>query len=412
MSFLGGGQDWLTYETLARDIQLGGPLMTLGKPLGQGSVLYNQPLYPYYLAFLHALAGEDYFGVTALQVLGLGVGAVLVYELARHLFGRPTAVVALALMVGVLVPFELAWVANRFLTEALYFWTMPAAVLGLLLLLERPTLARAAVAGLLLGVACLSRGPTLLYLPPAALLLWRGLRKQALSRAAVGRALVVVGLCSALLIGLVPLRNEIVAGKPNLTAASGGINLEKFHRPSKLVRMSAIDDDPLQRMLNADRPTREVIEFVRQDPAGYFASYLPLTAYALGVGSALNDLVDEVPVQLHPDVLILDVLYVLSLLLVARSRSLRSGLLHAFIGVHFATMVAFAPYDYENRLVMPMYLFVTVFAAAAIVGGWQLAVGCSGRFRTGLLRSPTRTTDYGGPALAPSRAVRPSEDAS
>jgi hypothetical protein len=411
MSFLGGGQDWLTYETLARDIQLGGPLMTLGKPLGQGSVLYNQPLYPYYLAVLHALAGEDYYGVTALQVLGLGVSTLLIYELARRLFDRPTAAVALALTVGVLVPFELAWVANRLLTEALYFWTMPAAVLGLLLLVERPTVARAAVAGLLLGVACLSRGPTLLYLPPAALLLWRGLRRRGLSPAAAGGVLTVIGLCASLLIGLVPIRNAIVAGKPNLTAASGGINLEKFHRPSKLVRMSAIDDDPIQRMLNVDRPTREVIEFVRQDPGGYFASYLPLAAYTLGVGGALNDLVEEQPVQLHPDLLVLDILYVLSLILVARSRSLESGFLHAFIGVHFATMVAFAPYDYENRLVMPMYLFVTVFDAAAIVGGWHLAVRRWRRLRAGLPPPVARTSAYAGGSAAVSPAVRASEDA-
>jgi hypothetical protein len=41
-------------------------------------------------------------------------------------------------------------------------------------------------------------------------------------------------------------------------------------------------------------------------------------------------------------------------------------LLHAFIATHFLTMVVFAPYDYENRLVLPMYLFVTVFSAAGL----------------------------------------------
>jgi hypothetical protein len=371
MVFLGGGQDWLTYETMARDIQLNGPLMTLGEPVGRGAVLLNQPLYPYYLALLHALAGEDLFGVTALQVLGLGVASILVFELARRLFGQPTALVALALTVGVLVPFELGWVARRLLTEAPYFWLIPAAVLAMLALVGRttPRLGLAVLSGLLLGLACLSRGPTLLYLPPAGLLVWLVLRRNGSTRLQASSTLAVVAFFASVLIALVPLRNWIVAGRPVLTAASGGNNLLKFHRPPPHIHLRDIDTDPLQRMLNVDRPTREVIEFVRQDPVGYFGSYLPLAAYTLGVGSALNHLVDEPVVQLHLDLLILSGLYVLAVLFVARARSLESCLLHAFIALHFATMVVFAPYDYENRLVMPMYLFVTVFAAAALTGG-------------------------------------------
>lgn len=367
MVFLGGGQDWLTHETLARDIQLNGPLMTLGEPLGRGALYYAQPLYPYYLALLHILAGEDLYGPTTLQALGLGVASVLVYALARRLFRRSAAFVALAIMLLVLVPFELAWVARLLISEALYFWLIPAAVLALLCVASSPTWRRAAAAGVLLGLACLTRGPTLLYLPPAALLLWLTLRRQGCSRSGTGRVLAILGLCAALLIGLVPLRNAIVAGKPALTAASGGVNLEKFHRPSDAVRLRDIDRDPLQRLLDVDRPTREVIEYLRQDPISYFASYLPLAAYTLGVGSALNHLLDEQPVPLQPELLVLNALYLLAVLSVTRARSLPSGFLHAFIAVHFLTMVVFTPYDYENRLVMPMYLFITVFAAAALV---------------------------------------------
>ena len=53
-------------------------------------------------------------------------------------------------------------------------------------------------------------------------------------------------------------------------------------------------------------PTRETLEYLRQDPLGYFGSYLPLAAYTLGVGSALNDLLDERPVQLQPELLALE----------------------------------------------------------------------------------------------------------
>src|SRR3712207_8278004 len=39
--------------------------------------------------------------------------------------------------------------------------------------------------------------------------------------------------------------------------------------------------------------------------------------------------------------------------ILAGARSLRAGLLHAFVLIHFATMVIFVPYDYDNRLVLP-----------------------------------------------------------
>jgi hypothetical protein len=126
------------------------------------------------------------------------------------------------------------------------------------------------------------------------------------------------------------------------------------------------------------------LEYLRQDPAGYFGSYLPLAAYTLGVGSALNDLLDERPVQLQPELLLLDLLYVLALLLVPAARTSRAGLLHAFIGLHFLTMLVFAPYDYENRLVTPMYLFVGVFGAAALAN-----IGARTARRIGLRRQPT-----------------------
>jgi hypothetical protein len=404
MFFLGGGQDWLTYETLAREILINGPLMTFGAPLGQGEPFFNQPFYAYWLALLHLFAGEDLFGVLALQMLGLGVAVVLVYQLARRLFGRPTALVALALMGGVLVPFELEWVARRLLSESLYYWLMPAAVLALLVLVgstERPaspSLGVAALAGLLLGLACLTRNSTLLYLPLAAILLWQALRKRELSRPTAARTLAVVLIASGLTIGLMPLRNWIVSGRPVLATSAGGVNLQRMHRPSDAVSLRNIDQDPLQRAIDVDRPTRETLEYLRQDPAGYFGSYLPLAAFTLGIGSAINHLVDEQPIQLRPWLLVLNALYLLAILLAPRARGVESGLLHAFIAIHFLTMVVFAPYDYENRLVTPMYLFVTVIAAAGAV---VLVIPLAQRRAASRPQQPTRLPARDGRTIRP-----------
>src|SRR5207249_12105009 len=79
---LEGGQDWLTYESYARDILLNGPLMTLGKPLGEGRPFFFQPFYPYSLAAIHWLAGEGVWGPIVLHLFGDGVAGVLLYYLA------------------------------------------------------------------------------------------------------------------------------------------------------------------------------------------------------------------------------------------------------------------------------------------------------------------------------------------
>jgi 4-amino-4-deoxy-L-arabinose transferase-like glycosyltransferase len=325
-------------------------------------------------------------------VMSLGVAAVLVHQIARRLFGQTTALVALALMLVVLVPLELAWVPRTLLSESLYFFLMPAAILALLSLVDhvrsfrrgglepqdrivsRPPYQLALLVGALLGLACLARNPTFAYLLPAGVLVWYALRRRGLPRVPTAGTLAAVGVGAALVIAPVPLRNAVVAGKPAILASNGGAALEIYHRPSPAVRLSKIDADPLYQWLKVDRPTREVIEYVRQDPGGYFSSWLPLAAYALGIGSAMNHLLDVPPIQLRPHLLVLNALYVLAMFMVARARRPESGLLHAFIGIHLLCMVVFMPYSYENRPVLPMYLFVTVFAAAALVEIWRRAL--------------------------------------
>src|SRR5204863_6511116 len=69
MVTLSGGDDWLTYESEARDIALHGPWMNEGAALGHGSPFYGQPLYPYFLAVCHWLFGDGLFGVYFIQRL-------------------------------------------------------------------------------------------------------------------------------------------------------------------------------------------------------------------------------------------------------------------------------------------------------------------------------------------------------
>ena len=360
LELLGGGQDWLTHESFARDILIGGPLMTLGKPLGEGRTFYAQPFYPYALAAMHALTGEDQFGVLAIQVLGSGVAGVLLFYLAKRLFGTAAAWATFGLFLP-LWSWHLEWVSYRLISEAVYFVILPALLLVLVRCLDERRPLDFMLVGLLLGLAIVTRGPTLLYVPFVGAILWWGLRRANEQRATVVRQLAVLLLAAGLIVGLVPLRNAIVAGQPAVLASSGGVNLQKLHRPTNGVRLNQAQDRWFAGYIQ-DAPTRETVEFVLQDPAGYVYACLLLAAYTLGYGAA----VEESGVTIWPELSALNLLYLGAIFFLAGARTLRAGLLHAFVLIHFATMVIFVPYDYDNRLVLPMYLPVVVFGGYAV----------------------------------------------
>ena len=133
---------------------------------------------------------------------------MLVDCLARRLFGTLAALATLGLVVP-LWAWHLEWVAYRLISEAIYFVILPALLLMLVRCLDERRPRDFVLAGLLLGLAIVTRGPTLLYVPFVGAILWVGLRRAALSRAAVVRSLVVLLVAAGLIVGLVPLRNQI-----------------------------------------------------------------------------------------------------------------------------------------------------------------------------------------------------------
>ena len=373
VTLLDGGADWLTYETYARDIQLNGPLMTLGRPLGSGRPYFFQPFYPYYLAALHWLTGEGLFGVVVLQLFGQAVAAVLLYFLARRLLAGSPAVgaqdgfwtswLALATMLGLLFPLLFEWVGRHLLSENLYFWLLPAAALALLELLDRPASGPAVMAGVLLGLCSITRAPTLLWLPPALLVVALELRRRGTRAGATARALALCIAVCGVIVALVPARNYVVSGRPSLTATNAGATMALAHPLTEVVRTGRIRDNAVYNALNLDQPTREVLEFIRQDPLGYLATLPPLALYSVGLSYAL-----EGEQGVRYELLAVCALYVASFALPA----VRAGpvwMLHSFVFLHLAIMTVFLPNSYGYRQVLPMYLFVVPFAAYALTSG-------------------------------------------
>ncbi len=193
-------------------------------------VFYQDPLYPYLLAFLFRLFGESYDLVRLCQA-AMGAAAIgLVFLTARKLMGERTALAAaaiLALYHG-LYFFELQLVK----ATLIIFLSALSIYLGVLAA-ERPgARTRWLGAGASLGLLSLLRGNMLLLVPVLALwamgaadggwslkgLLFPGPRRAGLVRA----GLLLIG--AGLMVGPVTVRNLAISGEFVLATSQGGPN--------------------------------------------------------------------------------------------------------------------------------------------------------------------------------------------
>ncbi len=369
---LSGGNDWLAYEGFARDILTNGLLLTEGRALGQGVPFYYQPLYIYWVALTHLVLGESLFAPLLMNTaLGIAAG-VGVYCLTRSLFGRGAALAALPLF-EVARQTVFAPTAGLLLSENLIFPLVPVFLLLFARLAVTGRVGLAVAAGFVLGLGGLARTTPLALLPPALLILllaWRRVRLGRLAfgsdrlalgwRATVVRLAVVVVACT-LTLGMATTRNYLVSGRPVPITSSAGANLWETHRPSSKVDLSRIDRDPLYERLQLDRTTREVVEFIRQDAAGYVGTLVPMFLFAVGVQGAVVGTWDVQPILFG-----LWVTYLLASLAMPCARTLPTLFLHAFIWSHLAQMTIFFSHQYGFRLILPMYVAMVPVVAAGV----------------------------------------------
>jgi hypothetical protein len=134
------------------------------------------PVYPTFVAAIHALTGESYDTLFYVQAVIGALTVIPAYVLGRELLGRTTGLLT---AFGVAVHWSLVMYATRELSENLYTPALMIAMIVLVKAVRTPTPARFAGAGALLGVATLIRPTALLFpvaLAVALLILWRSWR--------------------------------------------------------------------------------------------------------------------------------------------------------------------------------------------------------------------------------------------
>ena len=193
-------------------------------------MIFYPPLYPYFIAVAYALAHT----LEAVKWAQVAVGALLVPAVGRIgglAFGRRAGLLAAG--IAAFYP-DLIWFAAHFWSETVFlvllWWAMERLVAA-----DAGGSARtAAAAGLLWGLAILTR-ETILYLTPlaAAWLLWRAPRPAGGTRAAV------FALCAVLAVAPWTIRNWMAFRAFVPVATSGGLALFQGNAP--LTRQEVYD---------------------------------------------------------------------------------------------------------------------------------------------------------------------------
>jgi 4-amino-4-deoxy-L-arabinose transferase-like glycosyltransferase len=187
------------------------------------TAFYQDPLYPYFLAAVYAVAGPSYEAVRWLQAFMGGATAVLAALAAARLGGgRPGAAFA-GLAAALYAP--LLFYVPLLQKETLLVLLVSGFVLATLVALDNRSWGWAAGAGALLGLAALLRGNLLLVAPIAAAALAveaaLGAPRARIPPWAPSLALLLGFACA---LAPVALLNHHASGDWILTSAQGGAN--------------------------------------------------------------------------------------------------------------------------------------------------------------------------------------------
>lgn len=189
----------------------------------QSGPFFRAPLYPWFLAGILRLCGDDLLIPRLVQAALGAVTTWFVWRIARHLFG-PLAGLVAALAIAT------HWVSifydGELLLESLCTPLYCAALWASVRLDQRPNVARAGLAGVLWGLGAITRPNVLLLFP--LLCLWSARRHRAQSRFAP----LVLALSLAAPIAPITLYNAVEGGDRVLISSQSGVNLWIGNNPA------------------------------------------------------------------------------------------------------------------------------------------------------------------------------------
>jgi hypothetical protein len=365
MITMSGGNDWLTYETHARDIALNGLWMNGGAALGHGVPFFQQPLYPYFLAACHWLFGDGFSGILFVQRLFAAATIILLWRTVALLFDEPAGLAALVPAIVIVYEKFAPW-SGIMLTETLFvplvcFWMYTVVRFA-----EAPSPRRAIGAGVVGGLATLARSSLLVgwagVIP--ALALSMGWRRQRLGLLAM-LVTTMIAVTS-----MATIRNWVVAHKLVAVSSEGAVVLFVGNSPPPLAIPSAHKTQ--YERLGLEPFVQAVVEYARQQPGTFGRGLWRKAQYTLGWFDAVRPGAGTSTFYI--------VTWVMALLGVALlpwmtpRQSLALVLIPLLVAAsHFGVVVLFQPHVYGDRLLMPLYMLLVPYAAMPVIAAARWA---------------------------------------
>jgi hypothetical protein len=240
---------------------------------------FRAPGYPFFLAAIYAFVPtvERFAAARLAQAALLALLAPASALIALKLGGSRRAAVASGLAMA-FYPILLLYTAGL-ASENLFIPLLAWGVLAVIAAVEKRSVPRAVLAGLLLGASMLTRSIVAPFILLAAFWIWRegGSRRQALVFLAVA-----FGLCLPWAV-----RNSRIMGRPSFVETGMGYNLYiGYHPAGNGGFVSSIAIAPLTILDDAERDrvtTQQAIGFIRADPLGSAWKVLQRGVYFFGV---------------------------------------------------------------------------------------------------------------------------------
>ena len=361
------------------------------------------PGYPYFLALSYALTGKSYLGARIVQmIVGLGT-AVLAFFLGRALFSRAAGLLLAAFCATywVFIYFE-GELHAPVLISALNL----ALLLALTLWAKRPTMTRAVVAGLLLGIGALVQSTTLLFAPVGAA--WMALSGGKLGARAKRDALAFL-VATVVAVAPATIRNWVVAKDFVAISSNGAINLFIGNNPEadgvsvripdlqemawmsgwswfsydRIVAGMSLREGRLLKYSEASRIfTKKALDFIRENPSKFAALCVKRAALFWGPAEIANNRAIQVDKDRSPTLrrlpgfpwaLSFSLAGVLALVWQRRrapqeSRAPSTDAALVAIGLFILTFfLSFVPFLAAARFRVPIIPVILIFAAYGIV---------------------------------------------
>lgn len=221
------------------------------------------PLFPIFLSFLYFIFDDCLLGIRLVMSILTAINCVFTYRVAKHVTNSSIAI--LAGLIAAIYPNLFFWGAFL-LTETLFTTFFLAAIYLIIRLSENPPSGQLFFTGVLLGLASLTRGMLLLFLP--LLLLWLTYIYWK-NKKILAKVVFCIFAAAALVVLPWTIRNYVILGKLIPIAANGGRSLYGGNNPLSLQKefkgLGLWDDKAMEKLL----PETEQMSLVERDKYCY-----------------------------------------------------------------------------------------------------------------------------------------------